>query len=215
MIDRYQALVFDCDGVVLDSNKVKTEAFYRAALPYGEEAAQALVQYHVQNGGISRYVKFATFLSEIVPPGVSGPSQEELLANYARHVKQGLLDCRIAQELESLRAASAAASWLVASGGDQNELRAVFEQRGLSTLFDGGIYGSPDDKKVILQRELAAVPERLPALFIGDSRYDHEVARAFGLDFVFVSQWTEFKGWQEYCQAHGIRVVAAPKDLLS
>ncbi|NLC22432.1 MAG: HAD family hydrolase, partial [Halomonadaceae bacterium] len=30
----YLTLVFDCDGVVLDSNRVKTEAFYQATLPY-------------------------------------------------------------------------------------------------------------------------------------------------------------------------------------
>ncbi|MFH7588150.1 HAD family hydrolase, partial [Oceanimonas smirnovii] len=58
----YVTLVFDCDGVVLNSNKVKTEAFYKAALPYGEAAAQAMVDYHVAHGGVSRYKKFAYFL---------------------------------------------------------------------------------------------------------------------------------------------------------
>ena len=34
-ISDYKALVFDCDGVVLDSNRIKTEAFRIAALPWG------------------------------------------------------------------------------------------------------------------------------------------------------------------------------------
>ncbi len=42
---KYKSLIFDCDGVVLNSNKAKTEAFYKAALPYGEQAASALVEY--------------------------------------------------------------------------------------------------------------------------------------------------------------------------
>jgi len=54
----YKTLVFDCDGVILNSNKLKTQAFYQATLPYGESKAQAMVNYHVQNGGISRYRKF-------------------------------------------------------------------------------------------------------------------------------------------------------------
>lgn len=58
----YKTLVFDCDRVILNSNKVKTEAFYQSALAYGEQAAQALVEYHIANGGISRYKKFAYFL---------------------------------------------------------------------------------------------------------------------------------------------------------
>ena len=53
-----KSIVFDCDGVVLNSNKLKTQAFYNAALPYGEKAAIALVSYHIKNGGISRNHKF-------------------------------------------------------------------------------------------------------------------------------------------------------------
>ena len=43
--------------------------------------------------------------------------------------------------------------WLVASGGDQAELHDVFEKRGISHLFNGGIFGSPDTKEQILLRE--------------------------------------------------------------
>ena len=46
---------FDCDGVILNSNKVKTNAFYKIALEYGDESAKKLVNYHIKNGGISRY----------------------------------------------------------------------------------------------------------------------------------------------------------------
>ena len=45
-ISQYATLIFDCDGVILDSNKIKTTAFYNTALPYGEDAAEALVNYH-------------------------------------------------------------------------------------------------------------------------------------------------------------------------
>lgn len=75
---KYQTLVFDCDGVVLNSNKVKTEAFFKAALPYGEAAAQQLVEYHVARGGISRYKKFAWFVENVVSDQV-GPNLEQLL----------------------------------------------------------------------------------------------------------------------------------------
>mgnify|MGYP002280379498 CR=1 FL=1 len=49
----YNTLVFDCDGVILNSNSIKTEAFYQTALPHGEDAAQVLRDYHLCNGGIS------------------------------------------------------------------------------------------------------------------------------------------------------------------
>ena len=56
----YKTLVFDCDGVVLNSNQLKIQAYYDVAIKFGanEQQAQALVAHHVKLGGISRYPKF-------------------------------------------------------------------------------------------------------------------------------------------------------------
>ena len=44
-IQEYKSIVFDCDGVILDSNVVKTEAYFRTAKNLGatDEQAEALV----------------------------------------------------------------------------------------------------------------------------------------------------------------------------
>lgn len=166
----YTTLVFDCDGVVLDSNKVKTEAFYQATLPYGKAAARDMVDYHVANGGVSRYKKFAHFLEKIAPNHTTqqGPDLEALLQAYAGYVREGLLSCEAASGLEALRRQTPNARWLIVSGGDQAELRDVFAQRGIAKWFDGGIFGSPDTKDEILARELASGNIQPPALFLGD-----------------------------------------------
>lgn len=211
-ITDYATLIFDCDGVVLDSNKIKTQAFYQAALPYGEEAAQQLVGYHVSHGGISRYKKFALFLEEMVS-GRSGPGLEELLESYASHVRAGLLSCDVAPGLDALREATEA-RWLIVSGGDQNELREIFAERGLAGSFDGGIYGSPDTKDEILAREQGNGTISTPALFLGDSTYDHRAAEAAGLDFVFVTDWTEVPGWEAWCQENRLARISSVGQLL-
>lgn len=99
------------------------------------------------------------------------------------------------------------------SGGDQIELREIFAARGLEGYFDGGIFGSPDSKDVILEREIAAGTIHTPALFLGDSRYDHIAATRAGLDFAFVSGWSEFHGWRDYVQLHSIREFRSVADL--
>lgn len=200
---KYQTLVFDCDGVVLNSNKVKTEAFFKAALPYGEPAAKQLVDYHVARGGISRYKKFAWFVENVVS-GQVGPNLEQLLDAYAAEVRHGLLTCDVAEGLAELRAKTQHANWLIVSGGDQQELCEVFAARDIARYFDGGIFGSPDSKDAILAREKANGNIKPAALFLGDSRYDHEAASAAKLDFVFLNYWTEFADWQDYCQSNSI-----------
>ena len=202
----YSTLVFDCDGVVLNSNQVKTRAFYRATLPCGRDYAEAMVDHHVANGGVSRYKKFAYFLEHIVPVKSlwDGPSLEELLENYAMKVHKGLLSCDLAPGLELFRNATPDARWLIVSGGDQAELRDVFAQRGIAKWFDGGIFGSPNTKDEILSCELASANIVRPALFLGDSKYDYEAAMVAGLEFLFVSMWTEVADWETWVAENGI-----------
>ena len=215
LIANYKTLVFDCDGVILNSNQVKTDAFYQVALPYGETMARTLVDYHIANGGVSRYQKFTYLLEAILPkyaPNLSAPSLEELLEQYAKRTLQGLLTCEVASGLKELKNATPNVRWAIVSGGDQSELRHVFTQRGLSELFDAGIYGSPESKHHILAREISNGTIQRPALFLGDSKYDYQASSKAGLDFVFLSEWSEVTDWQDWTNEKLIKV---KKDIIS
>ena len=207
LLTKYQTLVFDCDGVVLNSNKVKTQAFYEATKYYGHEPAQALVDYHVANGGISRYLKFEYFLKEILQTDIEESELQYLLNYFANAVKQGLMKCQVAAGLDELKEKTRHANWLIVSGGDQAELREVFKARGMLDLFNGGIFGSPDDKDKILAREKLSKNIDENALFLGDSKYDFLAASKAGLDFVFVSDWTEVKDWQIWVNENNIQSI--------
>ena len=50
MIKDYKTIIFDCDGVILNSNNIKKDAYYKVALShYGEESANFLVEYLAKN----------------------------------------------------------------------------------------------------------------------------------------------------------------------
>ncbi|MEO6118150.1 MAG: HAD family hydrolase, partial [Methylotenera sp.] len=218
----YKCIVFDCDGVVLDSNIVKTEAYFRTAKNLGatDKQAQALVDYHVKLGGISRYHKFDYYLREILHKPATKETIQALLDEFGRELEVGLMACEIAPGLLELRNATPNAKWTILSGGDQQELRTLFANRNLSSsislgsLFDGGIFGSPDNKDEVLAREKANGSLQFPALFLGDSKYDFEAASAAGLDFVFISDWTEVPDWQAYCSANNLNVMRNISSLL-
>lgn len=202
----YRTLVFDCDGVILDSNRVRAQAFFNAALPYGEQHAAALRQYHILHGGVSRYVKFEILLREMANVPVTEQALQDLLLAFTTEARVGLMQCALAPGLERLRQATPHCRWILVSGADQQELRDVFQARGIADWFDGGIFGSPADKDRILARESASHNLQKPGLFFGDSRYDHQAAARAGLDFVFLSGWTDVEGWQSYCETEGVMV---------
>ena len=213
-IKKYKSIVFDCDGVVLDSNLVKTEAYFRTAKSLGatDAQAQALVDYHVRLGGISRYHKFDWYLREVLHQPATQEAVQVLLDEFARELEVVLMECAVAEGLPELRAASTA-NWMILSGGDQQEIRTLFAKRDLAKYFDGGLFGSPDNKDTVLAREKENGNLQFPALFIGDSKYDFEAATRAGLDFVFLSAWTEVADWQRYCAEHQILALNAIKDL--
>jgi len=137
-----------------------------------------------------------------------------LITCYAEKVHEGLRSCQIAPKLKELREKYKQTKWLVASGGDQQELRDVFSHREISQLFDGGIFGSPDTKEKILEREKRNGNIIFPALFLGDSVYDYTAATGAAIDFVFVSDWTEIENWQNWCRINNISSTANLGELL-
>lgn len=215
-LQHYRTFVFDCDGVILDSNQLKTQAYYDTAISFGAtpQQAEAIMEYHVRLGGISRYPKFRYFLDTILQQPVTDADMQFLLGRFASEIHQGLLHCAMAAGVYELRAATPNARWMLLSGGDQAELRALFAERGIAGLFNAGIFGSPDNKDQVLSRELASGNIVQPALYLGDSRYDHEAGKRAGLDFIFLKEWTEFSDWPEYCAANDITVMDNVQALL-
>ncbi len=217
MIDltKYNTIIFDCDGVILNSNFQKIQAYRNTAIAYGASKIQAeeLVSYHVSLTGISRIVKFKYFLKEIMDEGVTDYSMKKLVDNLNIEVIKLLKNCEVASGLEKLKSQTKRSTWMVASGGDQDELRFLFKEKNIASFFDGGIYGSPSSKYQIVEKKLKD-KNFLPTLFLGDSLYDIQTAQKYKLDFIFVYGWTDLKDWKEICNQYGLIYVEKIQDLI-
>ena len=60
-----------------------------------------------------------------------------------------------------------------------------FGRKGYLIFFDEGIFGCPNSKWEIIIRELNVGNIKFPAIFLGDSKYDGDVAIANSLDFIY------------------------------
>ena len=43
---KYNTLIFDCDGVILNSNEIKTDSFRKILKGYNQEAVEDFLNYH-------------------------------------------------------------------------------------------------------------------------------------------------------------------------
>lgn len=209
-ISSYATIIFDCDGVVLDSNFVKAEAFGILALPYGRDASSRLVDYHLKHSAISRHVKIKYLLDEILPEsGFQGsfPSMESLLRDFASLVSARLRLCSLDPFIHQLRVLSGSSSWMMASGAEEAELVDIMRYHSVDSLFDKGIYGGPTPKLDLLMAKFQAGEILSPSLFVGDSLYDYECSKSIKADFVFVSHWTCEPNWSSFTSLNQVCVV--------
>jgi phosphoglycolate phosphatase-like HAD superfamily hydrolase len=215
-LDYYQTIIFDCDGVILNSNFQKIKAYRNAALEFGatNEEANQLVKHHTKLTGVSRNIKFKYFLSNILCQEVTEKKMSDLIQSLNNNVIKLLKHCEVAEGLKDLKVSYPKNKWIVASGGAQDELRYLFSDKKIDHYFTEGIYGSPRSKHEIIEHELKD-KSWFPALFIGDSLYDIKTAKKYDIDFLFVSDWTDLEDWEVVCKEYNVPSIKRLSELLS
>jgi len=194
--DGYELFVFDCDGVILDSNGIKSQAFYDVVHRFGRERAERFVAYHKLRGGVSRQEKFKYFVGEILGVDKSDrvSLEHELIEAYSLICREGLRKCSLIPGIQDfLSGLPANVHNYVVSGGAQTEVRQALQERNLDQFFSL-ILGNPKSKQENMQQLFDAGALEGRGAYFGDARLDMELARQFGLDFVFVSgasEWAE------------------------
>jgi phosphoglycolate phosphatase-like HAD superfamily hydrolase len=209
---RRQTWFLDCDGVLLDSNRVKTEAFRSVALRYGRPVAEQVVAHHLAHGGVSRYVKLQRVFDQILGRPPDSGELEELIDEFAKVSRAGLADSRVDPDAGALLGilVERKTRRVVVSGGAEHEVQWALSHHDLADRFDA-IHGSPRTKHEIVGAELGDGRDSAHNVLVGDSRLDLEVAVNHGLHAVFVTHWTEFTDWRAFVAEH--REVLVVDDL--
>ena len=177
-------IVFDCDGVILESVDVKTVAFARVAEPFGYDARDRLVAYHIENGGVSRYKKFEWMFREVLGREITSDELDELGRQYAEFAFEGVLNAQLVPgAYDAITAWHGRVPMYVCSGAPHEELTHILHERGLSRFFEG-IYGSPPGKTELLAKVVKqAVVNPSEVVMIGDSKTDLQAAETVGTMF--------------------------------
>lgn len=175
---KYKAILWDFDGVIMDSMPIRDKGFEVTLANYPEGEVKSLLEYHRINGGLSRYVKFRYFFEKIRNVSVTDEQIAALASKFSDVMMELLLDEKllIMDSVEFIRQNYKAIPMHVVSGSDGVELRKICDALNLSQYF-GSIHGSPTPKKQLISILLADynyTPESV--VLIGDSINDYEAA---------------------------------------
>lgn len=183
---KLQAVFWDFDGVILDSVHVKTKAFVRMFSKYGKEVEQAVLEYHLSNGGISRFEKFRHYYNNLLNRPISDIELKELGDEFSTLVMEEVLNASFIPgalaTLDKLLVRGIPA--FVVSGTPEEEVRHIVKERNLSQYFVE-VYGSPRKKVEIITDILTRKAyDASRCVFLGDAMTDYEAARESGVNFV-------------------------------
>lgn len=187
-------LFLDCDGVIFDSNGFKIDAMRETLAGHSAAEVNAMEAFWRSNGGVSRFVKFRHFYSQIAPESDVEAAMQAAARRFgqlSRAAYDGVQPVPAA--LDFVRAAGPERCHVV-SGAAQVELESVFAAKGIAALF-ASVLGSPTPKLELVQNVLAREgcrPEQ--ALLIGDGAMDFRVAQELGIHFVYLAEFSEWSG---------------------
>lgn len=184
-------VVWDCDGVVFDSNDTKLRAF-REVLDRHEQpdVARERLEYIAAHPHATRHQLFGKWH----PPNVAEARIAEFTETCER-MYQNLLPIPDAVCI-ARRYASA-----VISNSCQQQLRRIFNHHAIRKAFRLGVYGSPHTKDEHFAALGFDVANRRPAAFVGDGRLDWEVACRHGVPFVFMAKHSAWADGAAVCAA--------------
>jgi len=179
-----KAIIFDFDGVILESVDVKTDAFRELFSNYPEKTDQ-IVRYHTINGGISRYVKFRYIYEHILKKDLFKGEEKELGKTYSKIVLERVISAPfVTGAKEFLEKYSQKYYFFIASGTPEDELELILSKRRLKSHFKNS-YGSPKTKIEIIRdimNDHSFVRDEI--IFVGDAQSDQNAAEQAKISFI-------------------------------
>lgn len=206
------AILWDFDGVIMDSMPIRTAGFRHTLRNYPQDAIDKLVDWHLQNGGLSRYVKFRRFQTEILKIPLDEPLVQVWAEEFSQFNTERLIDARLLIEPSCKLTANldAAVPMHVVSGSDGNELRGICDALGLANRFRS-IEGSPTTKTELVGEILSREGYHAERCYlVGDSGNDRDAAAVHGIPFVgFGNPALQSKGTALYWTAGDARLASS------
>ena len=180
-----RSIIFDFDGVIADSLDVKSQAFYKMYLTYGEEVANLVRKHHLDNGGMSRFEKFRHYHKIHLNKELTEEEVMELASQFSGLVVQGVIESPyVSGVYDFIKENYSKMDFFIITGTPTDEMKQIAEARGIRQYFKE-IFGSPESKshwvKHILDKYGYQAGE---CIFIGDALSDYKAATENNILFI-------------------------------
>ncbi len=182
---RFKNIFFDFDGVIAESVSAKTDAFKEMYLPYGKEIVGQVVDYHVNNGGVSRYEKFKYWEKTFFRKDISEVRVQEMAQEFSNLVLKKVINSKEVSGAEYfIKKYSETMNFWIITGTPTKEIEVITKERNIKDYFLG-VHGSPESKQYWTEFLIETHNlKREETLFLGDATTDQDAAEFSKLHFI-------------------------------
>lgn len=178
-------IFFDFDGVIVESVDIKTKAFVRLFERESEDVVKKVVEYHLNNTGVSRYEKFKYIYKEILNHALCDAEFQMLCDKFASLVLDAVvLAPYVKGAKEFLENFVSKYRFFVVTATPQEEIEEIIRRRAINHFFKA-VYGTPTKKSDAVREIMdrwSIKPDK--ALYIGDAMSDYIAARDNSVCFI-------------------------------
>lgn len=177
-------IVFDFDGVLVESVAIKGEAFVELYKDESQEIQQQVLHYHETHGGINRFEKIRHYES-LCGREANETQLQHLADRFSDIVEKRVINASwVPGALSFLKRYHSIVPMFIASATPQEELERIVKERGISPMFKN-IYGAPLAKNEALESVIAEHKcDASSVLMIGDTMTDYNAAHKSGTQFI-------------------------------
>ena len=96
---KYQKVIFDFDGVILNSHKIKTKLFYKIFSNYGKDVGKKALKFHLTNLGLPRDKKFKIINKKFLNNKLTNIDLKKIEVYFSNSVKSKIYKLKLNKNL--------------------------------------------------------------------------------------------------------------------
>lgn len=180
-----KTILWDFDGVILDSMKIKGDGFIELFKDYDSIEVKELEKFHYLNGGISRFEKIRYFYREVINKSISEEEIVQLADKFADIISEKIYDKKnlIQETIDFINNYHQTFNFHIVSGAENTELNELCDFFEIKRFFKS-IDGSPVKKNILIENILNRFSySNDEIILIGDSINDYEAAKSNEIKF--------------------------------
>lgn len=196
-----KTILWDFDGVILDSIRIKGDGFMELFQNHDIEDVQILEQYHYANGGVSRFEKIKYFYNQILNKDISENEIIRLAGVFSNIIEKKIFDKTnlIEDSLSFIKKNYLKYNFHIVSGAEHNELNNLCKHFIIDKYFIS-ILGSPITKNTLVKNIISDYEyNNDQVILIGDSKTDYVAAKKNKIIFYGYNN-TELKKFGNYIE---------------